>query len=137
MENDGKAVYKGNTYEYSKDEQFFTLTDEQGNVLKMRYTEDKDGMLLYETTTYQYAGEGEADGLIGLWENESQHWSYEFTVKGTFLEDGVFPGYYILDEEAGTIKLIYNDHFEDTYVYYSIEDGELTVEYPWPMVKME
>ncbi len=137
LENDGKAVYKGENYDYIKDEGFITLTDGQGRDLKMRYVEEEGSMLLYERTAYQYREvDGvKRDGLIGLWEDEEEHWTYEFTAKGTFLEDKIFPGYYFVDEEAGTIKLVYNDHFEDTYVYYQIDGDELIIEYPWPMVR--
>lgn len=135
--DDGKASFKGKAYEYSKDEQFLTLTDDNNQVLKMRCVMKNEKMLLYETTTYRYAGEGEPDGIMGFWSSEENSWAYEFTEKGTFLEDGVFPGHYLVDEEEGTIKLMYNDHFEDTYVYYLIDGDQLIIEYPWPMVKTE
>ena len=39
------------------------------------------------------------------------------------------------DEEAGTIKLMYDDPIEDTLLYYSIDGDDMTIDYPWPMVK--
>jgi hypothetical protein len=59
-----------------------------------------------------------------------------FTDKGTFLEDGYFPGYYTVDEANSTLKLVYNDQFEDTICYFRLEGDKLYIEYPWPMVKM-
>lgn len=132
---DGQAVYKGQKYKCEKDDTYITLTDDEGQTQKLRYEMKKDKMLLYETTVYHYVSGKSSDQLIGLWQGgEGDRLSYEFTEKGTYLEDGVFPGHYLLDEEKGTIKLAYNDHFEDTYLYYKLEDGKLTIEYPWPMI---
>lgn len=136
--SDGRASYQGKTYQYAKDDSFLTLTDSDGQQLKLRYEMKKDTMLLYQTTVYHYVSGESADQLVGLWKGgEEDRLSYEFTSKGTYLEDGVFPGHYLVDEEKGTIKLAYNDHFEDTYLYYRLEDGNLIIEYPWPMVRME
>ena len=135
LQEDGKAVFKGQEYSYSKDDQFITLTDDKNQSLKLRYKMTKEGMFLYEQTTYHLDGLGEPNGIIGVWVGGPEdRMSYEFTENGTFREDGYFPGHYLVDEAAGTIKLMYNDHFEDTYIYYVLNDKELFVEYPWPMV---
>ena len=132
---DGRAIYKGNAYSFEKSDDFLNLHGEKGEELKLRYAVKNDGMLLYEATTYHYVSGPSSEGLVGLWKGgEEDRLSYEFTDKGTYLEDGVFPGHYTLDEGAGTIKLMYNDHFEDIYLYYTLSDGELTIEYPWPLV---
>ena len=136
MYKNGKAVLDGTDYTYIKDEQYITLKDKDGVETKMRYEMDKDQMLIYKRAVYQYAGEEEQNGLIGTWKAENG-WSYEFTDNGTFREDAYFPGYYMVDEENSRIKLAYNDHFYDTYIYYSLDGDKLTVDDPWPMMKTQ
>ena len=100
----------------------------------IKYT---DQYLLYEKAVYQYQGEGEPDGLIGYWQEVDGYLSFEFTENGTFREDYYSPGYYFVDEEKGIVKLVYNDMYPDTYIYYSIDGDILTVDYPWPVVRTE
>lgn len=133
---DKTVTYDGIKYSYTYDDDFLTLTDNGGKITKIRYEEESDKMLIYRIQTYVYQGEGEPDGLVGVWKDEADRWSFEFTDKGEFKEDGYFPGYYAADDESKTIKLMYNDHFEDTYLYYVLEGNTLTVEYPWPMVRV-
>lgn len=127
-------TFENVTYSYTKDDSFFNLRSSGGKESKMRYVMDSsEKMLLYKTTTYTYKSEGTPDGLNGVWENES-NLSFEFNELGEFREDGYFPGYYTVDEKTSSIKLVYNDHFEDTTIYYSISGNTLTIDYPWPMV---
>lgn len=133
LESNGKAEYLNKTYDYTSDDTFLYLKSSDED-LKMRYYLDGEKLYIYQTTQYSYAGEGTPDGITGLWENAENKWSFEFTGEGTFKEDGYFPGYYTEDKEAGTVKLIYNDHFEDTVFYYTIDGNTLTVEYPWETV---
>ena len=88
-------------------------------------------------STYEYKDEGTPDGIIGNWYNAEKKWSFEFTSSGTFKEDGYFPGYYTLGEDGTSISLVYNDHFLDSTLYYSIDGNQLTLEYPWPMVEAQ
>ena len=133
LKDNGKAVYKGEKYTYTYDDNFITLksADEE---IKLRYTKDDKEFYLYEPCEYDYMDEGTPNSIVGNWYDYSTKWSYEFTDDGTFKEDGYFPGFYTVDEDAGTIKLIYNDHFYDTMLYYSIEGEKLHVDYPWSMV---
>lgn len=135
---DGSATYKGTKYDsYTVDDNFITLKGSEE--VKMRYVMKRKKMLLYDSKLYKYitvAGtyDGpEAGSLVGLWRYDN-HYSYEFTEKGTFYEDENFPGHYSVNEEDHTIKLMYNDQFEDTYLYYSLDGDMLTIEYPWSMV---
>ena len=141
LAEDGTAVYNGVAYTYVREGDWLTLTDSKGNETKMRFTkprEDKDKWILYERTEYHYAGEGKPDGIIGFWQGGPEdRLAYEFTAKGTYLEDGTFPGHYEVDEENGRIKLMYNDHFEDAYIYYELDGDKLLIDYPWPMVKTQ
>ena len=136
---DGIAFYHGREYSYSQDGDFLTLTDENGTETTMRFVQVREGkMLLYERTEYHYAGTSKPDGIIGYWAGGPEdRLSYEFTTKGTYLEDGTFPGHYSEDPENGTIKLMYNDHFEDTLIYYTVDGDKLTIDYPWPMGQTE
>ena len=137
VKDNGKAVYKGEKYDAQMDGTFLTLTDADGETLRLRYTKDEKEFYLYEPCTYNYMDEGTPDGLLGNWYDPDTRWSFEFTDSGTFIEDGYFPGYYEIDETNGVIHLVYNDHFYDTTLYYRVEGSELTIEYPWSMVKAQ
>ncbi|MCQ2496466.1 MAG: hypothetical protein MJ131_07725 [Lachnospiraceae bacterium] len=126
-------IFENVSYSFTKDDNFFNLRNASGAESKMRYVMEKDKMLLYKTTSYTYQGEGTPANICGVWNND-QNLSFEFNELGEFREDGYFPGYYTINEADSTIKLVYNDHFEDTVIYYSLEGNTLTIEYPWPMV---
>ena len=136
LKSNGKVVYNGNTYDYALDDEYIHLTGKNGT-LDLRYRYDGSEFLLYQTTEYLYVGEGTPDSILGTWQNTENRWSYEFTEDGTFNEDGYFPGYYTVDESARTVKLVYNDHFEDTVIYYTLSGNRLTIDYPWSMVAAE
>ena len=70
-------------------------------------------MYLFQNTTYTFDGEGVPDGLVGQWTCHPKNWKFEFTDSGTFLEDGYFPGNYVIDEKSKTLKLIYNDQWSN------------------------
>ena len=131
--DNGRAVYKGSDYKYTKDDRYIVLTDKAGTETKLRYVPDGDKMLLYERSVYTYGGEGTPDSVVGAW-GQDNGWSYEFTDKGTFSEESIFFGHYTVDENEHTIKLMYDDPIEDAILYYSLDGNELTVDYPWPMV---
>lgn len=135
LKANGHAKYKGAGYTYHSDGQYICLTAADGTETALRYELNKDGMLLYESTAYTFDGDSLPADLVGKWVNEENHWSFEFTDHGTFMEDTYFPGYYTVDTDNATIKLIYNDHFEDTILHYSVSGNTLLIEYPWPMVK--
>lgn len=137
LKNNGKAKYNNKKYTFTNDETYISLTSDNSETVKFRYELTKDGFLMYQTTEYEYAGEGTPDSVIGSWINKSNKWSYEFTADGTFNEDGYFPGYYAVDESTSSIKLMYNDHFIDTTIYYHISGNTLTIDYPWTMVRAE
>ena len=134
LKSNGTAKYNKEKYTFEADGTFITLTDDAGQTQTLRYVLESDGMLLYQTTEYTYSGAGEPEGIIGTWENPNK-WSFEFTEEGTFMEDGYFPGYYILDSASNSAKLIYTDQFEDTTIYFQESGTSLAVEYPWKMVK--
>lgn len=131
FDKNGKAKYEGKKYTFTCDDTFVYLKNKDGEQ-KLRYVMDGDKMFLYKNTEYKFCGEGEPDGIIGSWES-TENWKFEFTENGTFLEDGYFPGLYIMTENSG-VKLVYNDQFEDTLCYYHVDGNTLVLEYPWPMV---
>ena len=137
LKSNGQAIFEGVDYTYTLSDNILSLTDKAGKVTEMRFIPDGDQMLLYETAVYQYQGEGAPDGVIGNWKQVGGNLAFEFTDKGTFREDYYSPGRYTIDEENGIIKLVYNDMYEDTYIYYSVEGDILSVDYPWPVVKTE
>lgn len=121
----------------SVDDERIYLKDSKGLSEGIRYKFDgEDKIFLYKQAVYKYQGEGTPNGLIGNWVGvDNPNIFYEFTEEGTFMEEPYTPGYYVADEEAGTIFCVYNDHYEDTIVYYTIKDNLLYIEYPWPMVR--
>ncbi len=133
--DNGKAVYKGNDYKYSKDDSFITLSGKDSEDLKLRYVMDGDSMILYEKSTYKRADEA-GDGIVGTW-TQDNGWSYVFTKDGEFSEENIFYGHYSVDEENSCIKLMYSDPLEDAYLYYTLNGDELTIDYPWPMTRTE
>lgn len=132
LKDSGEARFHGEKYSFTADSEFITLTG-GGKTLRLRYEENGDGFLLYEPADYE--AEGGTDGLVGKWVDAGSNWSFEFSADGTFLEDGYFPGYFVSDDS--TVRLIYNDHFEDTTLYYTIDGKTLHLEYPWQMVPEE
>lgn len=136
LKDNGVAIYHKEKYNFTDENGFLILKADGKEDLKLRYTIDGEDILLYEHEDYYYQGEGTPEGLVGLWENDETKWSLEFTSEGSFLEETYFPGYYTVDEENSSFKLMYTDKFEDTTCYYQIEGNTLHVEYPWKMVKM-
>lgn len=137
FDEDGSAVYEGKVYTFDCDDTFVTLTDTDGETMKLRYELKDDGLNLYSNNTYTYLGDDTPDSIVGQWECSEKKWTYYFTDKGTFMEDGCFPGYYSVDEENSTFTLQYNDPFDDTLCWFKLDGKNLTIEYPWPMVPTE
>ena len=131
---DGTAQYEGKDYTFECDKQFIKLKDAYGEIIQIRYSLDDEGMYLYNNKTYTYCDDGEPYGLVGEWSCVEKNWSFSFTKEGTFMEDGYFSGYYTIDDENSTFKLVYNDQFEDTVCYFLLEENELHIEYPWRVV---
>ena len=142
--DNGKAVYKGEEYKFSKDDSYITLVDKDKNETKLRYVMNGENMTLYEKSTYKLdkskdteTSEGaKSNEVVGTWVQDNG-WSYVFTSTGEFSEEGIFFGHYSVNEEESCIKLMYNDPIEDAYLYYTLNGDELTIDYPWPMVKTE
>lgn len=131
---DGSAKLEGVKYQYSCEDGYILLTDKEGKVKKMRYATEGDQMYLYVQSTYMRQPEGGDSGIVGLWRS-SEGWTFEFTNKGTFMEDGVLTGYYQVDETEKAIKLMYGEALSDTLFFYELTGDELFVEYPWLMIK--
>ena len=134
--DDGKALYKGEKYSYTKDDSNIDLAADDGEHLDLHYEMEGNQMLLYEKSTYEYSGEKDTDGIVGIWKQDNG-WEYQFTEDGKFSEENIFFGRYTVDEENACIKLMYDDPIEDAYLYYELDGDELTIAYPWPMVRTE
>ena len=61
---------------------------------------------------------------------------FQFNEDGKFCEDNIFYGYYSVDEEASTIKLMYDEPLQDALLYYRLNGNELTIDYPWTLVPL-
>ena len=134
LSDNGKAVFHGEKYTYTRDDEFITLKDKSGSELKLRYMIDGEEMTLYESSTYDRDGEGTPGSIVGVWKQDNG-WSYQFTSEGTFTEENIFYGHYAVNEQEGTIKLMYDEPLEDAILYYSLDGDKLTVDYPWTLVK--
>ncbi len=132
---DGSAKFEGEKYQYTCDGEYINLLDKEGNVKKLRYLSEGDKMYVYIQSTYNRQPEGGGLGIVGVWRCEEKGWTFEFTDKGTFMEDGALTGYYEVNEEAQTVKLMYLEALEDTVFFYGLTENELSVEYPWLMIK--
>lgn len=132
---DGTAKFEGVKYQYTCDEGYINLSDKDGVNKKLRYLSNDDKMYVYIQSTYTRQPEGGGTGIVGVWRCEEKGWTFEFTNKGTFMEDGALTGYYEVNEEAGTVKLMYLEALEDTVFFFELKDNELAVEYPWLMIK--
>lgn len=135
FKDNGKAVYLGHKYTYSADNDFVILSDGKSGDIKLRYSLTEKGMDLCKNQIYSRVEEGK--GLTGYWLDSQNNFTFEFTENGTFREDGSFTGYYTVNEDEGTIKLVYEQYFEDTLLHYQLSDSKLVIEYPWPMVRTE
>jgi len=135
---DGTAKFHKNkydAYEVTSDRIRLTKGD---NTLELRYYDSEDRRYIYEKEIYEFQpgklSEDNTD-LIGVWLSPEE-WSFQFTEKGTFLENGLWAGRYTVKED-GSVLLVYdNQTFQDTTFYYTIKDGRLTVEYPWVFQKI-
>lgn len=137
IKNNGTATLDGVSYKCSYDDFYINLEDANGEKLSLRYyTEGEDKMYLYKISTYEYQGEGSPEGIVGMWvDTKNGRSSFEFTDNGTFCEDSYIHGYYYPDEEKGAVLFVYNDLYEDTLIYYTVDGTIMTVEYPWLMVR--
>lgn len=135
FKKDGSAKFEGEKYQYTCDEQFISLTDDKEETKKLRYQFDGEKVYVYIQSTYTRQPQIPGDTIVGLWKCEEKGWTFEFSNKGTFMEDGALTGYYTVDEEAGTVKLVYGEALEDTVFYYSLDGDELHIEYPWLMLR--
>ena len=136
LSDNGKAVYKEESYTFTKDDKYIHLKTSSGVETDLRYFDTKDGMTVYETSTYKLKGEGSEDGVVGHWEQDNG-WVFEFTAEGVFNEDNFFSGHYSVNEADNSIKLMYDEPIEDAILYFERTGDELTIEYPWPMVPVQ
>ena len=137
IQSDGKAVLDNVKYSCTYDGSYITLTDSDSNVKKLRYVVTEKGILLYKATDYVRSDADSSSDIVGEWKDTPDNWSYEFTAEGTFVEDGFFSGTYKVNEAEGTITLTYNEDTDETVIYFSVSGDTLTIEYPWPMVKIK
>ncbi|MCR5001875.1 MAG: hypothetical protein K6A71_08785 [Lachnospiraceae bacterium] len=134
---DGRATLDGEEYTYTKNDTFISMTDGSGNTVDHRYVADEahDQIYFYKPAVYHREEDGKGGGIVGLWIEENGRNQFQFSKEGTFSEENIFFGNYLIDKQAGTIKLMYTDPIEDTLLYYSQDGDELKIEYPWPMVR--
>ena len=105
--DDGKAVFEGKDYTYVKDDDSITLTDKDGNSIEHRYYIDNEKMVFYIASVYEYQDEGEPDGIVGNWAC------------------------------GNNVFRFFDAPLPDATFYYSLAGKELTIDYPWPLVKTQ
>ncbi len=133
IEADGQAKLDGTRYTYTEDENGLLLTDRNGEEVRVKFKDNENEVFVYKPM--YFTAEGASDGVVGVWKCGNN--SFEFSSKGTFMEDGYFPGYYFVDEEKGEIKLAYTEVFEDTVIPFELTDTGLKLDYPWVMVRKQ
>ena len=103
----------------------------------MRYYDSDTGKrYLYQKITLDYYSGDDSSTLIGAWACDND-WSFQFSDKGTFLEDGLWAGYFFVQDD-GSIRLVYDNQVYDTItIYYELKGGQLIIDYPFGMVKMQ
>lgn len=145
---DGTAVFYGTKYKsYAVEGSFLRFTSEDGTVTSVRYYDEQDeqgksSRFVYRSSEYKRAVEtlstlvSDDDPLVGVWKNGGL--SFQFSNKGTFMEDGVLPGHYKVVQvgDENNIVLSYDGHLPDTVLFYKLDGDTLTVDYPWALVKM-
>ena len=139
LNEDGSAFYGGQNLTWDDTEEGLLLTDAEGASITLRYALSDSGMVLYLPSAFErisdIGGEGQ---LVGSWKavSETSQSSFVFTEDGRFLEDGVFSGYYFVDNENDYVLLQYGDLFQDTGIYYWFaDDGYLYIAYPWKLAR--
>ena len=137
LNQNGSAEYDGKKYDrFTYDSEFLELSFKDGPAQQIRCLTDEKGMLLFRRAEYEC--DGTHEGLIGNWKDEEDKWSFQFTNTNAFLEDGLFPGTFYVDEANGSILLRYaGGELDDTVCYYTIEGDTLILDYPWRMVPVE
>ena len=135
--DDGKAVYKGEKCTYVKDDDSIDITDKDGNTVEHKYFMDKDKMVVYIASVYDYQDEGDPDGIVGNWACGKNIFRFLAAPKLEFSEEDIFYGHYSVDEANSSITLMYSDPIPDATLYYSLDGNKLTIDYPWPLVKTQ
>lgn len=135
---DRTSEFEGEKSTFTCDGEYIYLTEGE-KTEKYHYTlsNNDSEMDFYKKSTYVLEQAGVEDSIIGVWVCPETGLSFEFTAKGTFLEDNAFTGYYRVNEEIGKVYLNYELHLPDAEFYYRLDGDKLFVEYPWAMTKVK
>jgi hypothetical protein len=133
IDSEGNAKLDGKKYTCREAEDAILLESEKYDTVIVKFKDGNDeDIMVYKPTVY--VGQEGNEGLIGTWVCDK--WNFVFTDQGTFLEDGYFPGYYVVDYENSAIMLIYNDQFSNTVIPFELTEEGLVLDYPWEMIKI-
>lgn len=136
INENGTAQYRDAEYTLEDDGRYLLLTDASGKLLRIRYRVSDKNAWLYVPMNYTRKEGTTGEGIRGVWNLDgSEDGFFEFSDKGTFLEDGLFDGTYTVDDEAGSFVLTYPQYFGETTCYFSINGESMIVEYPWLLVE--
>ena len=136
LRSDGRGSYFNTDIFWRDEGTVLYLEDPEGQSYSLTYSLQGDFLTVYLPTLFTRISEiGEDGRIIGTWvaSGDSKS-SFVFTENGRFLEDGIFSGEYVLDEENSSATLHYAGGFNDTRIYYSFYEGQLIVEYPWLLI---
>lgn len=132
---DRTSEFEGKKSTFTCDGEYIYLTEDE-KTEQYHYTLKNDSeMDFYKKSTYVLEQAGVDGTIVGVWNCSETGLSFEFTAKGTFLEDNTFTGYYTVNEETGMVHLNYEMYLPATDFYYHLDGDKLYVEYPWIMVK--
>ncbi len=136
LNEDGTALYDGSQYAWEDDGQFLLLKGDQEEVLHLRYQVTEKAPWIFKPMNYTRKEGTTGEGIRGVWNLDGSDMGFfEFSDKGTFLEDGLFDGTYKVDYEAGSFTLVYTKYLDDTVCYFTIDGDRMIVEYPWMLVE--
>lgn len=134
---DGSGSYFGTDILWHCEGTQLYLENEDGSSFALTAEPMGEAMTVYLPAVYERISEIGGEGqIVGTWkaEGDSQS-SFVFTDSGKFLEDAVFTGNYLFDEEHAAVTLKYVGGFGDTLIYVSFYEGKLIVGYPWLMIR--
>ena len=139
LREDRTAVFRGAECSWTGDGELIHLIPEEGGEITLRLVTTEEKTVLYIPTEYVRAEGYIREGLPGVWTGkEAGKSSFIFRDDSVFLEDGTFTGTFRVDEEAGTILLVYSQYFDDTLCYFRMDGNDaLTVDYPWTVTETQ
>lgn len=132
VEEDGRILFENEVYHYRVEDGIGYLQPENAEKPALRIVLEDGNLILYRQLTYtRYKEDKTGEGFYGAWTCTTGGSYFIFKDNGQFLEDGVFAGTFVRDDDEGSFTLTYDGPFEDTKCFFRFDGEVLTVAYPW------